>query len=364
MLANDEPPSFHDVLDLLTRAGIVSRSKVVIDGVRIERLRGRNIGYLVEINGGDAFFVKYLHPRAGRLGVGKEAAVNRDIARFESSSLRRSLPTLLWHSEDMDVLVYSAAVGELTMSDQVRSGRPSQRLARDLATALAELHRSPAPAYKAQSPHGLLLHHPTLAELPARSAANLQLLRLIQGNDQLVDNLDHAAASWHSHTFVHADLKFDNILVRRGPDGRSQSVRIVDWEDAGAGDARWDVGAVFGAYLATWLTSIPHVRADSLSPLAPLARVKRETLLPSVRMFWECYAGRRQLAPEESRDFLHVAARYAGVRLVQAASEGTTAMPLTAVHLFLLQVGANMLARPRDAMTRLLGLQTGPGAVS
>lgn len=359
MLADDEAPSFHDVLHLLSRAGVATEPSLVSHGFRIERIRGRNTCYVVEVGNGGAFFIKYLHPRSDRPGVAREATVNREIAASPGSTLRRSLPRLLWQSRDGDVLVYDATVGESTMSDQVRSGRPSQGVARNLATALAQLHRTPRPGYAAQIPHGLRVHQPTLSELPSRSAANLKLLRLIQSNDRLLIALDHAVASWRSDAFVHADLKFDNILIRRGEDRRSRGIRLVDWEDAGAGDARWDVGSIFGAYLAAWLTSIPPIRVDSLSTLTPFARVKREAVLPSIGSFWTCYVARRYLAREESEEFLYEAVMYAGVRLVQAASEGTMVTPLTAVHLFLLQVGANILARPQDAVMRLLGLGTG-----
>jgi aminoglycoside phosphotransferase (APT) family kinase protein len=363
MLADDEPPTFRDVLNLLTSSGVVSGATWV-EGVAIERMRHRNICYLVEVADGDSFVVKYLHPRSGRLGVAKEAAVLGDLAAAGSPSLRRVLPTLVWHSEARDVLVYAATAGELPMTHQVLRGRPPQRLARSLAVALAHLHRAPTPPYTAQRPHGLTVHHPLLSSLESTSGANLELLVRIQGNDRLVADLDHAAEAWRTDTFVHGDLKFDNILGRRDSGGRSQSVRIVDWEDAGAGDARWDVGAVLAAYVAAWLTSIPNIRAEGPSALAPLARVKREALLPSVRAFWECYSSRRLLDRDEPGEFLREAVRFAGVRLVQAASEGTVATPLTAVHLFLLQVGANMLARPTDAMTRLLGLGIGSRATT
>ncbi|WP_028644544.1 phosphotransferase family protein [Nocardioides sp. URHA0020] len=359
-----QAPAFRDVLDVLTHAEIVESATWAVKGVAVERRRHRNVSFLVEVGGGSSYFIKQMHPRAGLTGVGREALVHAALLRSGSPLLSRALPTLLWQSKSGGTLVYAVTEGDVPMTEQVRSGRPSQRLARNLGSTLADLHRMPPPPYEAQFPHGLVLHRPTLSDLPSRSGANLELVRRIQEHGQLLADLDEAAASWRADAFVHADMKFDNILSRRSADGRRRGTCIIDWEDAGAGDARWDVGAVFGAYLATWLTSIPSIQVESPSHLFPLAKVEREALLPSVEAFWQSYAARRRLMPDESREFLRGAVQYAGVRLIQAASEGTGSTPLTAVHLFLLQVGANMLARPDDALSQLLGIGAGSVAPS
>jgi hypothetical protein len=128
----------------------------------------------------------------------------------------------------------------------------------------------------------------------------------------------------------------------------------VDWELAGPGDRLLDVGAVLGEYVGAWLHSLPMV--DLLRPerVVDLARCPLDRVHRAVRAFWAAYC-----RVDRSSEPLRVtsAARFAGVRLLQAAVEDAqVSSALAPRHLQQSQLACNMIVEPAAAAQRLLGL--------
>lgn len=67
--------------------------------------------------------------------------------------------------------------------------------------------------------------------------------------DRLRDRLNRRAAVLHAlddtSALVHGDFGGRNILVRVGGSGELEISGVVDWEEAAAGSALWDVGSLF-----------------------------------------------------------------------------------------------------------------------
>ena len=67
--------------------------------------------------------------------------------------------------------------------------------------------------------------------------------------DQLCDLLNRRAAVLHAlddtSALVHGDFGGRNVLVRAGGSGEWEISDVIDWDEAAAGSALWDVGSLF-----------------------------------------------------------------------------------------------------------------------
>ena len=88
-----------------------------------------------------------------------------------------------------------------------------------------------------------------------------------------------------------------------------------------------------------------------------LTRFPLERMRPAIRAFWGAYARERGLPADETREALLLAVRYSAARLLQTAFEQMQSAPrVTGNIVCLLQLSWNVLERPAEAATRLLGL--------
>lgn len=164
---------------------------------------------------------------------------------------------------------------------------------------------------------------------------------------QAIDGeVDRLRREWRHRSLVHADLREDNLLFGE-PGTAEPAVRIVDWELAGFGDPRYDVGVVVGQLLLAWLRAAGDVRGvtGAADDAWPVAR-------RNVGVFLAAY---RQLATTTvgADDDLPVL-RYAGLFLVQQAVVRLERIGEIGRlgHLCLL-VGGQLVRRP-DAAAELL----------
>jgi hypothetical protein len=130
----------------------------------------------------------------------------------------------------------------------------------------------------------------------------------------------------------------------------------VDWELADFGDACWDVGSVFQAYLASWLLSMPGDAGADTTRLAELAAFPLERMQPAIHAFWRAYAGTLGLDGAAAAERLRRSILFAAARLIQTAWEHTAQTEHVPPNvLYLMQVAMNVLTRPDDAVRHLLG---------
>jgi aminoglycoside phosphotransferase (APT) family kinase protein len=190
--------------------------------------------------------------------------------------------------------------------------------------------------------------------------ANLQLIRVVQQFPAFGALLDELWAEWRPLRLVHYDLKWDNLLVVRSGRRARPRLKIVDWELAGLGDPCWDAGAVFGEYLRCWAGSIPANGEGQPGTLLALARYPLARMQPAICSFWRAYTAALGLDPPTATVWLCRAVRFAAGRLTQTAFEEGQDQPWLTTHaLLLLQLAFNILQRPDEAATKLLGLSTG-----
>lgn len=342
---------------LLTRRHLVRGRVEVVDASR----RNRNTAVLVE-NGPSWFVKRSVDTRAGD-AIAREAVGYDFVRALARRELLTVLPRVGRWDPDRGWLTLEAFPRSRSLREHyARCGRLPAHALRRLGTALAALHRLPGPTFASRSPTAgeppwiLSLHNPSLDLLREASAANLELIALVQGELDFARHLDELAREWTSEALVHGDLRWDNCLIWPGQ-SRHSRLRIADWELAGAGDPTWDVGAVLGDALDVWVTSIPIVGPLPDDLLTDLARHPLDSMRSGLRAFWEAYIDRSRLAPAAALHRLLKSARFAGTRLVQATFERMEASPvLTGAAAHALQLALNVMRRPGEAATTLFGL--------
>jgi aminoglycoside phosphotransferase (APT) family kinase protein len=206
-----------------------------------------------------------------------------------------------------------------------------------------------------------MVHRPDLSVFREASVASLDLIKMVQQAPAFGQRLDELRAHWRVSTLIHRDVKWDNFVVVASPSTRRVTgVKLVDWEAAGAGDPRWDIGSVFSHYLSFWVFSIPITGQTPPESFAKLARYPLSRMRSALQSCWAAYVAERGLDSPAAQEVLYGAVQYSGARLVQTAFEITQAsMLITSAVVLHLQLAMNILQRPQEAAVHLLGL---PGA--
>ncbi len=328
----------------LESRGLLSPADVVSRGVRIADQSRRNRNFRVRVGRG-GYFIKQSRPSDTMLDV--EAEIYRCVRGLPLAQL---LPLFRDFDRRRRVLVLQLAGGKDLGALLLRRGRMSRSLAANIGHAVATIHESsPAARLPALKPWILSLPCPPAHLMRDISSANVELLRIVQRSKSLSRELTALESSWSDASLIHHDLRFANCLVEK------QRIRIVDWELAGWGDPSWDLGCVFAEFLSFWIASMPFVPGLAPSQLARRARVPLQRLRPAIASVWRSYESAR--SRPGPRGFLTRSVRFAGARLIQTAYEHLErSSDLTPQAVALLQVSANMVTRPADAATTLLGI--------
>lgn len=359
------PIAAADVVPYLLGAGLLDAESVVRGRVRVEERSRRNLDYLV-FDGNAGLFVKQGVGPAKRRTVAAEWCAYRVLAGIPC--LRRYLVPARHFDAQRSIQVLDLEPSATSMRDHhVRTRRLSLLAARNLGRALAHLHDAPLPrrvpdALDRGPAEALALHRPTASVLNATSRAGRTVLGMIQAAPGLGEAFDALAADWRRTSLVHGDVRWDNCLVHPRPgSGRATRLKLVDWELARVGDPAWDLGSVFAEYIAAWATSIPASAELGPGRATDLAATPIESVHGAVRAFWRAYRATR--SGDENPVTLRVRAlRYAGCKLAQAGFErADRRAQLPTATVVCLQLGLNVLTRPLEGATHLLGLETGSG---
>jgi aminoglycoside phosphotransferase (APT) family kinase protein len=345
----------------LVEAGLLSARSIVDGDLVVRDASRRNQNFLVERRRGASYVVKQGNGPGGPAAIAREAAVYEELGRHDE--LRSLAPAMCRHDTDTATIVLEYLPG----SHDVRSQGASAAFAADLAAAvgraLAILHSaSPAVAgAKAAHPPGILsIHEPGVGQLRELSGAAIALVEIVQRTPGFSSLLDQVAGEWQVTTFIHGDLRWDNVVVVPAGGADDARVLFVDWELARIGDPAWDVGTLFAQYLSDWLVSIPITGRTPPARLPALARRPLESMQPAMEALWRGYAAGSDLRSGKAEEVLRRAVLFAGACLVQTAfemaQEDAVLSALPALHL---QLALNSLRRPRRAAA-LLGVTASP----
>ncbi len=362
----------NSIVHYLIGRGLLSRQEVVEGGVTVLERTSRNRNFLILRRGKPGYFVKHIQPDqpASTLTLEREAAcynLMRQDAKF--AALRPLAPGIVAYDRLRYVLVLELLPDAENLGAwQSRENRFPVDIAQRLGTALGTYHRniglsaangSPqAAAFPRAVPWILQFHQTQAAGLAALGAANVQLHAVLNRYPDFGYRLDAIHSGWQSDTLIHGDIKFENcaLFFPEGPES-PYDLKLVDWETADFGDACWDAGSVFQAYLNCWLYSIPPTPGATAEQLEQLARTPLGSVQPAIRAFWRAYAETLQLDSYQAAQRLERCVLMAAGRMLQTVFEWMNRQPqLSANAMFQLQVSLNMLQRPGEAVPALLGI--------
>lgn len=212
-----------------------------------------------------------------------------------------------------------------------------------------------AAAFPRAAPWILSAHQLGASPIQTSGGASKQIMDIIGRYADFHKHLDALRSQWQTDCFIHGDMKWENCIVY--PKNGAVEVKIVDWETADFGDACWDIGAIFQAYLTFWIMSIPIQGQMSPEQFLQLAPYPIEAMQPAIRAFWLAYLRARRAGEAEHQDLLLRSAGYGAARMLQTAFEYMYYSPqITTNALALLQVSLNVLSDPHAAIQELFSL--------
>lgn len=362
--------SQHDVVPYMLSRDLITSQCVVGGNVAILDNSRRNRNYRI-ISPDGCYLLKQAVGSDRIETLSREAAIYQQLfSGDQKNGIASHLPRFCAYDSEQHILILELIQDAETLREQQqRLGRASSHAAKQIADALASLHRVKLTSKeKTTTPRAsvLSLHQPSLASYRNISRGALQLVEVIQKQKGLTDHLDQLRHEWQPSGFIHGDIRAENFLIP-APLGRGKRpaeisrgkrpVKIVDFEFAGAGDAAWDVGSLFAEYLSFWLFSFPLMTASQLDRFIHLAACPLDEIQPSLRSFWIQYARCMTLEDSKSDQFLLRAVKFSALRLFVMTLEMSPALSsLNTYILSLLQVGMNILAQPEKAPVELFGI--------
>jgi hypothetical protein len=371
--ANNRGPTLtvDTVVPYLLQRGLVTSTLIVDGDLEITDVGRRNENIKVVCRNGPSYFLK--QPGEGEPST--QATMCREAAFYslcqispEAASLLRIIPGFHCWDEDRFLLILELINGHPLWEHYATTIAPDFPCdsAVPLGEALGTLHR----VYRARSsqselssvmrlpsslPWILFGHRPSPDIFTRLSPGGLQVLKLLQRDRPMTAELDSLRNEWIADTVIHGDIKGDNVLVI-APADEDVQVSLVDWELMQVGDAAWDVGNVFHDFLGYWLLSVPLSGDLAPEQMLEKAQIPLANLHPATRSFWNAY---RDSVPlnDAAGNFLIRSVRFAAARMAQGAYElsASTQFPSN-LAIMMLQLAANILADPSNAVLHLLGI--------
>jgi hypothetical protein len=361
-----------DVAPYLLRHQLLRPEHLVGGQLDIVDVSRRNRNFKVVSEFGPSYLIKQGIGAEKVYRIRHEAEIYQFYATLENgAAFTKYLVRFCEYDSENCILVLELVPGSRSLLEHhTILGRFSRDLARMLGDALGTFHRRFHRAlgshntseegrrrFPSQVPFGLSLHRPDLMIFGHASQASIELVKIVQRFVPFCALLDELESAWSPETLIHGDIRWDNCSVLSGSSSGFR-IKLVDWELATFGDPAWDVGTVFGEYLALWLCSAPVGCDMPPEEFLQHARFPLEMMHPYIRSFWYAYRRALNLDIAQSDAFLIKAIKYAAARLLQTAFERVQpATQVTGEAILMLQLSMNVLECPREATVQLLGMQ-------
>jgi hypothetical protein len=223
-------------------------------------------------------------------------------------------------------------------------------------TDLAGLGAEELKPFERRIPWILSIHETNPMYLSQMSLGNSQLLGILQQHPEFPAALEEIKRGWKHEVIIHGDIKWENLVLCRQREDAPPDLRVIDWEMADVGDACWDAGAVFQAYLSFWIFSLPLTPGVSLEQAVAASPFAVGEMQAALAAYWASYAAARALMPAASEALLVRSMQCAAARMIQTAYEGIQMSPqITPQALCQLQMSMNVLSDPAAAVREFLG---------
>ncbi|TFV62380.1 UNVERIFIED_ORG: hypothetical protein E4P37_17270 [Bacillus sp. AZ43] len=348
-------PAADDLRVVLREHGLLADADIA----SVTRIQQRSACALVTLDDGRVLFVKQARRDAAGTWTADVPGEGDRMRRLSAvPSVRPLMPALLAVDRERRLLVVEGLAPAVPLDEarRARGGSDPARAAA-LGRALAALHDGGravtadlpvvdhvGPALRSWSrptPRSVTLYPPGYREI---------VVRIHRGD--LLDDLGAVAEGWRQDTVIHGDVKSDNVLC-----DAPSPVRLIDWECAGRGDARWDVGSAVGDYLVTWLRTMRVSASSGLAGWIDTAQPPLPHLRAELTALLDAYRDARTgpdgggSADEEMAAWMRYAGMFLLHRLTMTAMQ---AVEVSSHSLALLQLSRQLVRSPQTALEVLL----------
>ncbi|MBC7568367.1 MAG: phosphotransferase [Spirosoma sp.] len=328
----------------------------------------RNTSYLINQGQPNALFVKQVPTyETDKTDTLRTEATCYWLANHETdyAGLRAFLPRYVDFDAQHHILLTEAVDDALSLNDfYLRHKTFPPALATQQAELLSTFHQTlskrvqDGPSmrlFRRQLPTIFLWSAAGFASYGSRqSEAEQQMIRLITQNETYVKLLAAVREQWQATSLIHGDVKPANFLINADCLQTNQyDLRLIDWETADVGDPCWDAAAVFQSYLFYWVMHEPLPGQTAL----PTAGFSLDAMQPTMRQFWQTYAGLMPWTADEARANLRKTVGYCALKLIHTCYESIKQAPAMTPHTArLLQLSLNLLRTPDEAIRTVLNL--------
>jgi hypothetical protein len=243
--APSEELSFVD--DALAKAGVPGRGEIAA----VTSSLARRSTMLVSFADGSCAFMKWLDADS-LYASDNEVFILRLLESISlPPTLRAAVPRIVAFDADQQLLVLEGVAGFKTMREiaLARRGLGVDELVR-LAAVLGALHRLDVNELRAAHPdRSLFFPMQSMMDLTPEEFARgpgSEYAAYVEAVQAVDEEIQQLGERWRPLRLTHFDVRDDNVLLAVDRPGRSDPLRLVDWELAGFGDALYDVGTVVG----------------------------------------------------------------------------------------------------------------------
>lgn len=249
------------------------------------------------------------------------------------ASITPLLPKYYYYDLNRHLLIIELlSDGENLFQYFLRTGTCPVKLASKIALALGTYHNQ-AGAKMRQNVQTLSLNKdiPWILSIHQQSASNsifnassLELLTYLQSNSLFYYALDMLRKRWRYDSFIHGDIKFDNFIIEpKNDDDGEFSFKLLDWELAGFGDAAWDLGSAFQAFITFPVISLQALNEPLPTNMQELMKMCSKEIRAAIREFWISYAGTLKIDESAMGEYLERSINYCAARMLQLSFECT-----------------------------------------
>ncbi len=323
------------VIRLLQRCGLLTLQDIFNNGIHLQPYETRNRNISVRIQSKLAVHVKLPSNAGSRLAIEEEKLVLDHLALHLAAPERQYVPLVRSYDVETGALITGFLEGTCLGRDAGLLTTMPVRAIEQLGRLLRAAHASSFTTRKGgrELPFASGLLRPALSYVHNASAANMQLLRLVQNSAALRQSIRRLEEDWRPDGLIHGDMKLENLLLLKDND----TLALLDWEYARQGDPRWDIGSLIGELIYLWVAHTVNrdLGGGDANPLA----------LPRLRLLAGALIG--AYARANAAELMRECADYTAARLLQSVFEVhkfRTEIDLTGVRA--LQAAENIAGDP------------------
>jgi Ser/Thr protein kinase RdoA (MazF antagonist) len=332
------------VLATLVGAGLIDAATACDGEVSLHDDSRSNPVDTIVVEGTPTLVVKQAGPAADAQALmNAETSIYRWLGR--EPQLAALAPSCLTIQGGDGWLVLEAPSDARTAHDLLGSlGGDLTSLVVELAAMLGTLHTVSAERgrgggqARAQWPWLFDLPSGGVPEFAAAREGSRRVVAELRERPDLMALIEETGAGWSDRALIHGDVKWDNVLARRGAAG-GWRLWLIDWELAGWGDPDWDLAALCEAIVTT---AVLREGAFDSASVAPLCRAAIDAYAAGVDPFHKTGADR--LACLIASRLLQVV-----VQLAAMAADGES-VPATTT---LLELASRVAADPPSGAAKL-----------